>query len=479
MPISSLSLRSAMAPFSSLRPVSALRRAPGLSFSGAAIGAAPADTTANAHTAAPLVIDSGAADIPLTARMVGAFSIVAFLALCGAFVTNLLTPPPAQGGITAAALAGFGFAGVVAVSSLALGLLVARSVARPVMEITDVMERLAAGDLDAWLDRRASADEIGRMTRAIAIFRDQAIEHRKSAEQRERDRAQLEAEREQVRRQMAAGLKQQVGEQVSGVLGEIDAMRRLSQVMQDAHRQAMDQYAAVDASTRRNVEVTAEFAGAVERLSTSAHAIRETLDASSQTTERAAQRAGQAEADLRQLIESAADITRIIELISSIASQTKILPLNAQVEAVRAGREGASFIVVAEEVKALSAQTFSAVEEVVAQVDAVRGQIDGTVENVRCILSDVKAIDSASRDIAAQVEAQLSAMTTVSERAADARSSSETVRTAAETLSDSGAQTSAAVERVEAGAGQIGSAAQRLEAEFERYLNEIRSQDAA
>ncbi|MEQ8406101.1 MAG: methyl-accepting chemotaxis protein [Oceanicaulis sp.] len=473
-----MSLRSGRTLQSAFAPVSALRPAPGLTFAGALQSPAPSDARAG-DVIGPLEIGGGASDIPLAARMVGAFSIVAFLAVCAAFVTNLLMPVSDDGAMSPAALASLGFAGVVAVTALVLGVLVARSVAAPVTEITAVMERLAKGDLDARLDMNPSADEIGRMTRAIAIFRDQAIEHRKAAEARERERAALAEARERARAQMAAGLKTQVGEKVSSVLAEIDAMRRLSDLMQEAQRNAMAQYQAVDASTVRNVEVTSEFASAVDMLSGSARAIRETLQTSAATTERAAARASQAEADLQTLIAAAGDITRIIELISTIAGQTKILALNAQVEAVRAGRDGAAFVIVAEEVKALSAQTFDAVEEVVGQVETVRAQIDGTVENVRNILEDVKAIDRSSREISSRVEDQLGAMDTVARQAADARETSETVRSAADTLGRTGEETSAAVEKVDQGAGQIGSAARQLEAEFERYLSEIRNQDAA
>jgi len=475
---SSLRRRSGLVLQSGLEQRSGLRPAPGLNFSSLQRGnRAGSETSGAAYIA--LEIGGGANDIPLAARMVGAFSVVAFLAVCAAFVTHLLTPPAADGGLTAASLAGFAFAAVVAATSIVLGVIVARSVARPVTQITSVMERLAGGDLDARLEMRATADEIGRMTRAISTFRDQAIEHRNAAEQRERERAEVTAERERVRTRMAEGLKAQIGEKVSSVLTEIESMRRLSSLMQEAHQLALGQYEAVDASSLRNVQVTAEFAGAVDTLSDCARAIRESLDASTRTTERAAQRASQAESDLGQLTRSAETITKIIELISSIAAQTKILALNAQVEAVRAGSAGTSFIVVAEEVKALSAQTFNAVEEVVAQVENVRSQIGGTVESVRSIITDVKAIDQSSRDISTRVEEQLAAMDSVSRSARDARQGSEAVRTAADTLSETGVQTSAAVEKVEHGAGQIGSAARQLEAEFERYLEEIRNQDAA
>ena len=475
---SSLQLQSGLALRSSWRPVSAWRAAPGVTLAVPA-SSPDGDQAGRAAAFTGVAVGGGTQDIPLSARMLGAFSIVAFLAVCGAFVTTLLMPEPSGGGLSAAAVAAYGFAAVVAVSALALGLVVARSVAGPVTEITAVMERLAGGDLDARLDMRTTADEIGRMTRAIATFRDQAIEHRKAGEQRERERAALNAEREQVRAAMADSLKSQVGDKVSSVLNEIDAMRALSERMQEAHRNAITQYQAVDASSLRNVEVTAEFAAAVDTLSECAKAIRESLEASVSTTQRAAERASQTERDLNALIGSAESITRVVELISSIAGQTKILALNAQVEAVRAGREGASFIVVAEEVKALSSQTFSAVEEVVSHVETVREQISGTAQSVRAILADVKAIDDSSKTISTKVEEQLAAMESVAQSAEDARAGSEAVRSAAGSLSRTGEATSAAVEKVDTGADQIGLAARQLQQELDRYLSEIRNQNAA
>ena len=61
---------------------------------------------------------------------------------------------------------------------------------------------------------------------------------------------------------------------------------------------------------------------------------------------------------------SVKSIEDITSNISSISEQTELLALNASIEAVRAGEEGKGFMVVANEVKNLSAQTQVCVKEI-------------------------------------------------------------------------------------------------------------------
>ena len=60
---------------------------------------------------------------------------------------------------------------------------------------------------------------------------------------------------------------------------------------------------------------------------------------------------------MKELTKYSADIAKIIKTIDNIAFQTNILALNASVEAARAEQNGASFSVVADEVRGLAAQS--------------------------------------------------------------------------------------------------------------------------
>jgi methyl-accepting chemotaxis protein len=63
------------------------------------------------------------------------------------------------------------------------------------------------------------------------------------------------------------------------------------------------------------------------------------------------------------------DLRKITELITEIAGQTKLLAINAALQATHAGKAGAGFNVVAAEVKVLSVKTAEAAKEIAIKID--------------------------------------------------------------------------------------------------------------
>lgn len=80
--------------------------------------------------------------------------------------------------------------------------------------------------------------------------------------------------------------------------------------------------------------------------------------------DRIAQGMGEVSTDVSRLNEQSDSIDDMVETIRSFAMQTRLIALNAAIEAARAGVSGRSFAVVAAEVRTLAASVSSATEEI-------------------------------------------------------------------------------------------------------------------
>ncbi len=101
-------------------------------------------------------------------------------------------------------------------------------------------------------------------------------------------------------------------------------------------------------------------------------------------------------------------ITQIIHLINDIAFQTRLLALNAGIEASRAGAAGRSFAVVASEVRALAQRSSQAAKQIKSLISASNERVDEGVTMVshlsaalRRIMGQVSEVNAVVGEIAA------------------------------------------------------------------------------
>ncbi len=99
-------------------------------------------------------------------------------------------------------------------------------------------------------------------------------------------------------------------------------------------------------------------------------------------SEQANQMAEALQGTMNHLRSSSDSVQGIVGTIKRIADQTKIISINASIEAARAGTLGAAFGVVAKEVESLSSQTTSATERISEQVEGIQGDIRDAVQAV-------------------------------------------------------------------------------------------------
>ena len=112
-----------------------------------------------------------------------------------------------------------------------------------------------------------------------------------------------------------------------------------------------------------------------------------------------------ASAQVSSLTDAAGRIGNVVNIIRSIAGQTRMLALNATIEAARAGEMGKGFTVVASEVKGLAQQTEEGIGNVNSQAEAITSTTRDTVTTVEAVVDairDMAAISNTVRETASQ-----------------------------------------------------------------------------
>ena len=297
-------------------------------------------------------------------------------------------------------------AAALLVIAILLGLLVARSIARPVTALTQRMQALAAGDLTGTVPGRERADEIGAMARTVEVFQQGLAE----AERLRTEQAQAQARVEADRRAATHALAEEVERSLSGIAsglataagGLAEAGTRLTTAAERSGAAAAETAGGVS----RASESVQTVAAATEELAASTAEISRQITEAASVASEAAQQSRTTDSTVQSLAEAAARIGDVVQLISDIAGQTNLLALNATIEAARAGEAGKGFAVVASEVKNLAGQTARATEEIAGQITAMQAATNASVIAVRTIGETIQRMDSVATAIAAAIEEQ-------------------------------------------------------------------------
>ena len=366
-------------------------------------------------------------------------------------------------------------AGLGLVLAAIVGCLIARSISRPILSITTVMRELADGRLDVAVPASTANDEVGAMVKAVAVFRDNAVNfNRLQAEQADL-KVQSEAEKRRAFAALADNFEASIREVVTMVSAAAVEMEHTARSMSAIVEQSRQQTRTVSSASALASENVQTVAAAAEELSSSMTEISRRLAHATEVVGKAASDGQRSNARVQSLADAAQKIGDVVSFINGIAGQTNLLALNATIEAARAGEAGRGFAVVASEVKALATQTAKATEEIGAQVTAVQGETTGAVEGIQSICATIREVDEISAAIAAAVGQQGTATQEIAQNVQQAAARTGEVSQNIAGVTDGIAATGTAAEEVLGSAVELSKQSQRLRDEVDRFLAHIRA----
>jgi methyl-accepting chemotaxis protein len=369
--------------------------------------------------------------------------------------------------------------GLIAAAVIGLAVLLAwlvgRSITRPFGRLERAMTALAAGDLSVEVSDGDSGAEIGRIARAVGVFKTNASE--KQALEAARVRADQEAHATQRRtaNDVADRLQAQLGKVAGSLASASTRLTATAGEMRSATDQADEQAVSAKVSVDRTASNVETVAAATEELVSSVNEISSQVAKSSNIAVRAVEEAQRTDGLVQALAQTATKIGNIVQVISGIAGQTNLLALNATIEAARAGDAGKGFAVVASEVKSLATQTAKATDEIAAQIGQIQLATRDAVAAIASIGTTINEISQLSGGIAAAVEQQGAATQEISRNVRQAASGtlevSERIAGASRAVSSAGQSAG----NVLSAASDLSAQSRELSEQLVRLVDEVRA----
>ncbi|MGC3935320.1 methyl-accepting chemotaxis protein [Pseudomonas atacamensis] len=256
------------------------------------------------------------------------------------------------------------FIALAALATVALAMLLTRSIVRPLSSAVDAAESVAKGDLTRPIETHGN-DEVSRLLKALATMQQNLRETLQGISGSATQLATAADELSAVTVDSTQGLQEQNDEieqaatAVNEMTAAVEEVARNAVSTSDATRQSSQ-------SAQLGQERVSETASAINALASDVQNTGELV---------------------QSLANQSQDIGKVLDVIRAIAEQTNLLALNAAIEAARAGESGRGFAVVADEVRALAYRTQQSTQEIEQMVQGMRSGSSQALESMQASAS--------------------------------------------------------------------------------------------
>lgn len=325
-----------------------------------------------------------------------------------------------------------GLAVLLCIGLAGLFLLGNRHVIKALSMISEIMTKLAKGELNVIVPFERRRDEVGDMARAVAVFKVQAQDNHKTKESNEYVISKLGDGLERLSKgdltraisepfppaldplresfnETVHALQAIIANVRAGTDGISSGTAEISLASDDLSRRTENQAANLEETAAAVAEITSK----VKETAAGASHARKMVTLAQDDADKSGQIVDRAIAAMKAIESSSQKINQIIGVMDEMAFQTNLLALNAGVEAARAGDAGRGFAVVASEVRALAQRSAEAAKEIKEQLSNSQHAVDEGVElvaqtgeSLRSIIDRITEINKAVTEIATSAEQQ-------------------------------------------------------------------------
>lgn len=304
--------------------------------------------------------------------------------------------------------------GLVLVLAIA-GVLLARSIATPIMRMVEAAEGVADGNLHAVPRTARFSGELGNLHNSMLRMVDQLVALISTSESKTHEaEAAVAQAHESLMMAEEAKLKgeharregvEETAKRLEGVVGNLG----------NASRELDGRSSLISASVSTQRDRTAETATAMGQMNVTVSDVARSAAEASEIAEQAKKesQAGRHTVDdvvssisevekftrdmsesMGNLVRQAEGIGQVMNIITDVADQTNLLALNAAIEAARAGEAGRGFAVVADEVRKLAEKTMTATQTVGKAIAEIQ---QGAETNNKLIGRSVEQVQHSTR----------------------------------------------------------------------------------
>jgi methyl-accepting chemotaxis protein len=247
---------------------------------------------------------------------------------------------------------------IVGLGLTAVGaVLVARRAAAPINRIATTAQQMAAGELrriDIRKEGIRETDDLSdAVTRMASALREQVVSTKELASQA----SAMSREVAVAMAHLATSAAQQAAA-VAETASTVEEMEKAGKSVAENARQIVD---AAGKTTEASIRG------------------RQAVDTTSEIILKIKGDSQEISAKSKALLTNVEEIGNIIGSVNAIAEQSKILAVNASIEAAKAGEYGAGFAVVAQEVKDLAQQSRESTEQITRTLTGIRHSIEAMV----------------------------------------------------------------------------------------------------